>query len=95
MLAVKHYSSSFLSFGAVVEAVRVRLAKSDREKNTLSSPERTAAPTTADSADTTSNMDQVRYARLLDHELDRQLLTEVEREDTEMLNRVRAALYAE
>ena len=38
-------------------------------------------------------MDRSRYARLLDHELDRQLLTEVEREDTDMLNRVRSALY--
>ena len=41
------------------------------------------------------SVDQERYARLLDHELDRQLLTEVEREDSEMLARVRSALYAE
>jgi hypothetical protein len=38
-------------------------------------------------------VDRSRYARLLDHELDRQLLTEVEREDSDMLDRVRAALY--
>ena len=38
-------------------------------------------------------IDKSRYARLLEHELDRQLLTDVEREDTEMLNRVRSALY--
>ncbi|MCW1950466.1 MAG: hypothetical protein KIH44_003765 [Octadecabacter sp.] len=38
-------------------------------------------------------MDRSRYARLLDHELDRQLLTQVEREDSDMLNRVRSALY--
>ena len=37
--------------------------------------------------------DRSRYSRLVDHELDRQLLTEVEREDSDMLNRVRAALY--
>jgi len=39
--------------------------------------------------------DQSRYARLLERELDRDFLTEVEREDSEMLDRVRAALYAE
>lgn len=37
--------------------------------------------------------DQSRYARLLQNELDREHLTAVEREDTEMLDRVRAALY--
>jgi hypothetical protein len=37
--------------------------------------------------------DRSRYARLLDHELDRKLFTEVEREDSAMLNRVRSALY--
>ncbi|MCF2872706.1 hypothetical protein L0664_16670 [Octadecabacter sp. G9-8] len=37
--------------------------------------------------------DHSRYARLLENELDRQHLTDVEREDTDMLNRVRAALY--
>lgn len=41
------------------------------------------------------NADQSRYERLLEHELDRQLLTEVEREDSDMLDRVRCALYAE
>lgn len=39
------------------------------------------------------SLDRKRYARLLEHKQDRQLLTEVEREDTDMLDRVRAALY--
>ncbi|HCP80385.1 MAG TPA: hypothetical protein DIT67_01895 [Octadecabacter sp.] len=34
-----------------------------------------------------------RYACLVDHELDRHLLTESEREDENMLNRVRSAFY--
>lgn len=40
-----------------------------------------------------SALDQTRYARLLENELDRQHLTAVEREDIGMLDRVRAALY--
>lgn len=39
--------------------------------------------------------DQERYARILDTELDRDLLSKVEREDSEMLARVRDALYAD
>lgn len=39
------------------------------------------------------SLDREHYARLLEHKQDRQLLTEVEREDTDMLDRVRAALY--
>ena len=38
-------------------------------------------------------MDRSRYARLLDRELSRQMLTDVEREDSDALNRVRSALY--
>ena len=41
------------------------------------------------------NQDRSRYARLLEKELDRQILTQVEREDTDMLDRVRSALYAD
>jgi hypothetical protein len=41
------------------------------------------------------HQDRSRYARLLERELDRQVLTEVEREDTDMLNRVRSAMYAD
>ncbi|NBD29619.1 MAG: hypothetical protein GVY31_06220 [Alphaproteobacteria bacterium] len=37
--------------------------------------------------------DDRRLTRLADHERDKELLTEVERHDVEMLNRVRAALY--
>ncbi|WP_281982402.1 hypothetical protein [Thalassorhabdomicrobium marinisediminis] len=37
--------------------------------------------------------DQLRRERLREKELDRQILTEVEQHDTEMLDRVRAALY--
>lgn len=50
-------------------------------------------PALATEPDDTASMDQRRYKRLLDHELDRQLLTEVEREDADILDRVRAALY--
>ncbi|MEL6957913.1 MAG: hypothetical protein AAGL89_03035 [Pseudomonadota bacterium] len=39
--------------------------------------------------------DQSRYQRMLEHELDRQLLSEVEREDQDILTRVRDALYAD
>ena len=39
--------------------------------------------------------DQIRYEQMLERELDRQLLTEVEREDSDTLDRVRAALYAD
>ena len=42
-----------------------------------------------------NRVDQIRYEQMLERELDRQLLTEVEREDTDMLNRVRNALYAD
>ena len=37
--------------------------------------------------------DQLRQERLREKEQDRQILTEVEQHDTEMLDRVRAALY--
>ncbi len=40
-------------------------------------------------------VDRSRHARLLEHELDRQHLTAVEREDSAMLDRVRLALYAD
>lgn len=35
------------------------------------------------------------YARLLQYQLDHQILTDVERKDTEMLDRVRSALYSD
>ena len=44
---------------------------------------------------TSQATDQSRYQRLLDYELDRQLLSEVEREDQDILSRVRDALYAD
>ncbi|PWG18152.1 hypothetical protein [Salibaculum griseiflavum] len=37
--------------------------------------------------------DERRLKRLAEHERDKELLTEVERHDVEMLNRVRSALY--
>ncbi|WP_296419848.1 cell division protein FtsA [Pseudooctadecabacter sp.] len=40
-------------------------------------------------------VDQIRYEQMLEREVDRQLLSEVEREDRETLDRVREALYAE
>lgn len=40
-------------------------------------------------------VDQIRYEQMLEREIDRQLLSEVEREDRETLDRVRAALYAD
>lgn len=40
-----------------------------------------------------NRVDQIRYEQMLERELDRQLMTEVEREDSDMLSRVRAALY--
>lgn len=42
-----------------------------------------------------TRVDQIRYEQMLERELDRQLLTQVEREDTDMLDRVRNALYAD
>ena len=41
------------------------------------------------------HQDRSRYVRVLEKELDRQILTQVEREDTDLLDRVRFALYAD
>lgn len=93
MLIAKQFSNSFLSLSAVIDAVRARVNAPSRDE-TMDEPKPKAAGFVVDIEDP-AKMDQARYARLLDHELDRQLLTEVEREDTDMLNRVRAALYDE
>lgn len=40
-----------------------------------------------------TTVDERRLARIADHEEDKQILTEVEKYDSDMLSRVRAALY--
>lgn len=44
-------------------------------------------------APATTTLDERRLARIAEHEQDKQLLTEVEKFDSDMLTRVRAALY--
>ena len=89
-MAVTTFKSfSMPAASQVIEVLRGFLNKSDPD-----------APITQDQPEPVAtkqvlSVDQERYARLLDHELDRRLLTEVEREDSEMLARVRSALYAD
>ena len=77
---------SLPSPSAVIDAVRSYFHTEDAP---------VAAPRAVQPEIETDSVDQARYERLLEHELDRQHLTDVEREDTEMLNRVRDALYAD
>ena len=74
----------------VLEMVRVRFLPAEvSELQDLPAPV-VRAPVTAP-----VEQESARYQRLLEKELDRQHLTAVEQEDTEMLDRVRAALYAD
>ena len=82
-------SFSVPSASAVMNAVRGFVTKPE-----AAAPAPQPAPT-PDAREQVMSIDQRRYARLLDHELDRQLLTEVEREDSDLLARVRSALYAD
>ncbi|WP_375281777.1 hypothetical protein [Pseudooctadecabacter sp.] len=45
--------------------------------------------------DVSKRVDQIRYEQMLEREVDRQLMSEVEREDRKTLDRVRQALYAD
>ncbi len=88
MTVAKLVSFSFPSFSGVTEIVRGLFARGTETEVELLEPVRPAAqPAVAP--------DQARYARMLERELDRELMSQVEREDSETLNRVRAALYAD
>ncbi|MBU2993543.1 hypothetical protein Q4555_13120 [Octadecabacter sp. 1_MG-2023] len=78
----------------VVNAMRSYFTQSDAVDYSASElVVRTAS--TVSTPDRERSGDRARYERLLEKELDQQHLTAVEREDTEMLSRVRAALYEE
>lgn len=76
---------------AVIEAARAYFSVPDQHEAYMPAPKPRAAGPDIDPL----LQDRSRYARLLEKELDRQILTDVEREDTDMLNRVRSALYAD
>lgn len=91
MTVAKSISFSLPSADAMISAARGLFKKSDQA---IALPARATKPTITAGLDP-STMDQSRYAHLLEHELDRQHLTAVEREDMVMLNRVRDALYGD
>lgn len=89
MTATKQISTSFLTLTAVLSAVRNRFAPVEQAEAPRV-PEQTPVETLVH-----DKMDKARYERILDHELERHIFTQVEREDSDMLNRVREALYAD
>ena len=89
MTTAKPISFTLSAPGAVISALRGLFAP------TASDDLPSAPPLRQQDVVDPLAQDRARYARLLEKELDRQLLTEVEQEDSDMLNRVRAALYAE
>ena len=90
MTIAKPKMFSFAKTGAVINAARALLNAA--EAPLPRAPIATPQPAGPDIDP--FHQDRSRYARLLEKELDRRILTQVEREDTDTLNRVRSALYA-
>ncbi|MCF2903694.1 hypothetical protein L0666_01725 [Octadecabacter sp. CECT 8868] len=93
MIAKPKNISSFMPSG-VVNAMRSYFAPTEAVDYSASELSVRASSKVSAPARETSG-DRARYERLLEKELDQQHLTAVEREDTDMLDRVRAALYEE